>query len=350
MKNNVNNISIILDIWQIISDLCDFDDQISLLKVTKELNQNLRIYDFYNINNKYKQKLNNDILKRYKHIKYLDASSLVNSYFNNITNEGIKHLNLKVLNANYNVKITDDGIKHMVNLKKLYAKGICGITDKGIKNMNLEYLNITCNSKITDEGIGRMKLKTLIINEAYGGKCSITDNGILKISDTLEELGLSLNRKITNTSLFHCKKIKKLNLSYNSIITGDALKNLQLLELNLSGNHMITDYDIVKMSSLKKLILKGSCAVSNFGIIDLNLDYLDCSNNENINDFGLMNMNLSELYARDGSGISFNFLKNKKFSKIDVMNNKNINHKKLKKIDCSNIIGIIDQKNTCILI
>ena len=107
-----------LEILQIIFDKLDFKSQIIFKQQCKYFYGQLRIYDLYNIDKKYKEKLNDNILKNFKYTKYLDASDGNNN--NCITDEGIKNMNLIILNATYNNKITDKGIQQM-NLKELNA-------------------------------------------------------------------------------------------------------------------------------------------------------------------------------------------------------------------------------------
>src|SRR5205807_10203704 len=137
-----------LELWSMIFDQLDFLSQIRLRQVNQYF-YSFEIYDFYNIpyqyKFKYKFKLSDSILVHYKFIKFLDA--------------------------NYNPKITN--INHMTNLKKLCAKGSCGINDNGIQNLNLIELNAHDNSKITN--VNHMtNLKKLWANL----DCGINDDGI----------------------------------------------------------------------------------------------------------------------------------------------------------------------------
>ena len=100
-------------IWNEVFEFLDQDilSQLRLRSVNKNTNR-LRIVNFYIIDQKYLNKLNDKILKQYDYIKYLNASQN-----QNITNEGIKHMiQLHTLNALDNPNITDKGIKHMIHL------------------------------------------------------------------------------------------------------------------------------------------------------------------------------------------------------------------------------------------
>lgn len=112
-----------LEIVCYIFDYCSLPEQITLTQINHYYHNNLKITDFYNIDEKYQKKLTDDILKRYPYIKKLNAYDNLN-----ITDEGIKHLDLNTLNASLKFRsyadksnITEDGIKHM-NLKFFKAR------------------------------------------------------------------------------------------------------------------------------------------------------------------------------------------------------------------------------------
>ncbi len=113
------------------------------------------IIDFYNTDKKYLCKLNDNIIKTFIGIKFLNAS------FPNVTDSGIKHLKLHTLNASDNPKITDNGIKHM-RLHTLDASHNEKIIDNGIKYMQLHILFAVTNSNITNNGIKHMQLQKYI--------------------------------------------------------------------------------------------------------------------------------------------------------------------------------------------
>ena len=102
------------DIWNEIFEYLDQDilSQLRLRSVNKNTNQ-LKIVNFFIIDKKYLNKLNDKILKQYDYIKYLNAS-----YNLKITDEGIKHMtHLHILNARFNEKITNEGSSHIPNCK-----------------------------------------------------------------------------------------------------------------------------------------------------------------------------------------------------------------------------------------
>src|SRR3989339_235780 len=104
------------DIWLNIFSFFDGDivSQLKMKLICKELNR-LQITDLYNIEEKYKNALTDNILRNFKFVKILYASCNPN-----ITDEGIKHMNLHTLHASWNRSITNEGIRHM-NLHTLDA-------------------------------------------------------------------------------------------------------------------------------------------------------------------------------------------------------------------------------------
>lgn len=106
-----------------IFDLADLPVKIALTQLNNYYHDNLQIIDFYDIDEKYRIMLTDDILQKYPYIKKLNA-------YNNlkITDEGLKYLNLEMLNVSMKFssyetvrQITKDGLKHM-NLKYFEAK------------------------------------------------------------------------------------------------------------------------------------------------------------------------------------------------------------------------------------
>ena len=69
----LNNIS--LEIIQIIFNKLDFKSQIIFRQQCKYFYEGLRIYDLYNIDEKYKNNLNDVILQKFNYVKYLNAFS-----------------------------------------------------------------------------------------------------------------------------------------------------------------------------------------------------------------------------------------------------------------------------------
>ena len=113
---------ICLDIWQIIFEHCDFLSKVRLTQICKLFHDNLQIIDFWYIEDKFKNKLTDDILKNYKYIIKLDTQN--------------------------NIKIND--VSWMSYLQELDSSYNCGIDQNGIKNLNLIKLNAHDNTKIKD--------------------------------------------------------------------------------------------------------------------------------------------------------------------------------------------------------
>ena len=80
--------------WDLIFNKLDFLSKIKFRQINS-YSMNLNIYDFKNINKKYLQKLNDDVLINYSFIKYLNAR-------NNKKITNINHMsNLKILDASH---------------------------------------------------------------------------------------------------------------------------------------------------------------------------------------------------------------------------------------------------------
>ena len=139
-----------LELIQNIFEKLNFKNKMIFRLCCIDFYEKLKIYDLLNINQKYKNKLNDNILFNLKYVKYLGAS-----HNKKITNNGIKHMNLHTLYASGNMGITDDGIKHM-NLYILYASNNTNITDSGIKHMKLHILDASYNKKITEHAAKRV--------------------------------------------------------------------------------------------------------------------------------------------------------------------------------------------------
>src|SRR3990172_9676971 len=111
-----------ITVWKKILDGSDFLTQIRLTQVAKYLHDNLRITDFYNIGEKYRKLLNDNILKGYPHIIKLYA-------FDNPGITTVNHMTkLQILNAGFNSGIDDNGIQNL-NLVELWANNNPGITN-----------------------------------------------------------------------------------------------------------------------------------------------------------------------------------------------------------------------------
>ena len=207
---------IVFDIVQQVCNVSNFRTKMNLLILNKYINNNLRIYTFYDIlvckisrvdnrNNIMEypvisQKLTPIILQRFKYLRVLNLS-----WNNNISNDDIKHLNLHTLHVSNNYKLRNTSWRHISNNET--------ITDEGIKHMQLHTLNVSGNPRITDEGIKHMKLHTLFASHDSG----ISNNGIKSM------------------------KLRVLDASENFNIGDDGIKNMNLHTLYAYNNETITD-------------------------------------------------------------------------------------------------------------
>src|SRR5439155_15131162 len=101
-----------LDLINLIFNKLDFLSQIRFRQISQFYYKHLQITDLYHIDYKYLKLLNDEILKNYLHVKYL--------------------------NANDNSRIKEIG--HMKNLEILNCKANCGIANEDIKDLNLKIL------------------------------------------------------------------------------------------------------------------------------------------------------------------------------------------------------------------
>ena len=208
-----------LDNFKEIFLLCDFLTQIRFRQTCKFLYNFLQIIDFYNIETKYLTKLNEDILKNYKYIKYLNVK----------TNRTIKD------------------ISWMVNLKILDASDKSRINQIGIKELDLIELNVWNNQKIID--VSWMK-NLKILNAS--NKSGINQIGIKGLD--LIELNVWNNRKIKDVSFM--TNLKELDAGFDSRIDQMGINGLDLIKLDIWGNPKIIDKSWMK--NLKEFNIKGS--------------------------------------------------------------------------------------------
>ncbi len=182
-----------VNIWTVIFNKLDLLSQLRFRITCTYFYNNIHVTDLYNIPKIYKDRLNDKIIKQYKHLKLLDASG----WNCKVSGVAIQELSLHTLNASRNPSICDVHIQNMTSLHVLYIAYNCGVSDIGLVNLcNLHTLDVHGNLKITDEGIKGKKLKVL---NASGNKTKITDGGIMNMP--LVELVMSHNNKITKVSI-----------------------------------------------------------------------------------------------------------------------------------------------------
>lgn len=137
----------------------DFYYKFNFRKICKKNNE-LVVYDFYNIRSFYRKKITQNILEKNKFIKYLnlrdnicvyDISFLKNLKYlktnNIIDNSSLTSTFLLKLKLDGNSKITD--INHLLNLRCLKATFFSALTTEGfIKNINIVKIDLSSNNKI----------------------------------------------------------------------------------------------------------------------------------------------------------------------------------------------------------
>lgn len=186
-----------------IINLCNSHSQIRFCQISKFANNNLRVTDLYNLDKILLEKLDNEIIKKYPFVVKLNACN--------------------------NSKITN--VSHMKSLKKLNARGDCGIDDEGIANLDLVKFNARHNSKITNVSF----MKSLKILDA-SSHCGINNEGIIGLN--LVELYVCYNSKITNVSFM--KSLQILDASETCGIDDEGITGLNLVQLFACNNSKIT--------------------------------------------------------------------------------------------------------------
>jgi hypothetical protein len=218
-----------VDIVHIIFGFLDFISKIRF-RSTSKYNNKLEIHDFYNIEKKYLDLLDDKILLNYPYIKYLNARN-----------------NQKITNVNHMAK----------SLTELDASGkLCGISDEGIIDLkNITKLNVNNNFKITN--INHMA-KSLTELDASGCCCTITNKAIENLKNIIK-LNVSFNSRITDIN--HMNNISELNASsFLSGIADKGIKNINLRKLNAWKNDKITNVN--HMDKLIELYVSDECAIN----------------------------------------------------------------------------------------
>lgn len=231
-------LEIIIEIFNFL----EFINQIHFRQINKYYYNNVHITDLRYINKNYLCKLNDNIIKTFKHVKYLNVN------YNEITDEGLKHLNLDCLKANHwsYKRVTNKGIKHM-NLKKLTAVNNKSINGQGFRHMTrLQSLNVATNKSITDNCIKDM---TNLTKLNISSNIHLTDKSIWNLTK-LKQLKAS-DTKITNHGLKRLN-LDKLRIQFtNKNITGEGIKHMNLTEIDVCFNETIRYQDVKHMSNLK---------------------------------------------------------------------------------------------------
>jgi len=268
-----------IEIHQLILSPADFLSQIRIRCACRLFYAKLEVTNFYDIEQKYLDRLSDDVLRAYPFVTKLNANHSSNiTNLNNLPKLEIlsdrkyrmrdhnicSNMNLTELDIGPNTKITD--INYLTQLKKLnigdndesfYSHKKYGIEDKGIANLNLTELNISNNRYI--KNISHMTSLTKLIAR---GDCRID-----KIPcNNLTELDISYNPNIMNIN--HLTKLEVLHadatifssypcdwtrvkLRGDSRISDASISGLNLRILYANGNRKITNVN--HMNKLEKI-------------------------------------------------------------------------------------------------
>ena len=382
---------------EILQYICDFLDAMSqiIFRTINRLNYSvIRITDLYHIPEKYRRRLNDNILRKYQYVKYLYSSRKITdiSYLTNLvelnaplgtligdaqtlllqkleklvakSNEhfiDINHLqNLKILNISDNCMITNIGIQNCTNLIKL------NINHTNINNINhlvnLRELNCAGSSLVT-EGCYKCTNLESIICTAFAKKTMLTE---FNCFTNLRKLITSSNEFIKNENISQCLNLTELDVSYTNISDLNNLTNLQ--RLRVSGCEKLTHVGIERcvnliklqcygstnitkinhLTKLEHLIINETCKISEIEVNKCTtLKKLSVRSNKKIKNINYLT-NLTTLEASgNSSGVTQNGIRectNLVKLKIDGNQNiKSVNHlQKLKYLYAQGICGIDD--------
>ena len=138
---------------------------------------------------------------------------------------------------------------------------------------------------------------------------SIFRESINKIITTIEILDKDIMRFLKDDQLKMFKNLKILDLSGNKVITGQAIKKMDLHTLYLANNKIIIDDDIKGMKGLHTLDLSWNDKITDNGIKDLPLRALFLYYNNRITKEGIKS-NLLRLYINSVYDPPFSFMAN----------------------------------------
>jgi hypothetical protein len=199
-------------------------------------------------------------ISKFTFLKYLDIS-----YDCDLRLDGIEKMFLTVLKASHNSGLKN--ISSLFYLKYADLSGECGVDQKGLGNLDLIRLNISDNPKI--HNLAFMKSLTYL---------DISGNENVKYNLT----GLNLHHLIANYTTIlkipYMSNLKFLEISH-SLIGQKVIKKFDLYYLNAADNPYITD--LSHMKSLKILDISGNSQISRDNIKNLTLQKLKTDGNKN---------------------------------------------------------------------
>jgi len=273
---------------------------------------------------------------------------------NNMRNEDIEKLvNLEMICIEHNSNITNDAFKNLNKIKVLilYKTKITSEVLKYLPN-----INIWSPNKSSDDNYEYMKkIKKLELLDLYYNS-KISDENIKNIN--IERIILSGENNITINGLN--KNIKRIYIYGNPKIRDKDLKKLNLTLLKLHGNTTISDMGLKFCKDLKMLDLSFNYKITNEGLVNMkNLEYLSLKvnlfNHNNITNDALKNLtklkylNLENNKIITDEGIkpliNLEYLNINRTKKITI--NGLINLKKLKEIECEE--SLLSKKDLHIL-
>ena len=275
----MHNIDIIKEIFNNLN----LKYQIYITQCNKYFNNNLHIIDLYNIDKKYIDKLNDDILQNYKNftklniknnakVKYISHLSNLkilkcSGYFSKISDEDI--LNLNLFNLNYNKNRNINKFNHMKNLVHLSCR-YNNISDDHLIGLNLKSLDMFGSN--------------VLINLNQFTNLKKLNCGRNPYDYDLKSLNLKMlaayNANIKNIS--HMTNLKILNCGgYISKINDHDISKLNLIELYTDGNKYIKN--ISHLTNLKVLACQDQVSkIDQNSIMNLNLENIFCVSNKKI--------------------------------------------------------------------
>jgi len=373
--------SLPLELLIYIFELLDFKSKIRFRIVTKFHYHNLILYDLANIPLQYLIRLDDNILEKLPHVRYLYLLKPLNidrlDNLRSLTCRGFsvidlsKHTNLTYLDINYNTKIKQiHCLPNLITLNALWASDLEKVDCPKLKSLVVHGCQKICKLNLLTH-----------LTELDISNTNLNDNGICKLLG-LTKLNISENNFIANIN--HHTNLTQLSVQ-NKFRIVDFRQLTHLLHLNILGYHFpidlnsmtklitlnasqtkITSQNILKCTNLTKLTLQTTFTVESLNHL-VNLKYLDINYSE-IQEDGLLNCtNLTKLYLRYNRTIrSFNYLPKLKMldasytnithlsfnqctnlSRLIVQNCKNITNvnflPRLKYLDCSYDCGISDE-------
>ncbi|RWS15146.1 F-box/LRR-repeat protein 14-like protein [Dinothrombium tinctorium] len=168
-----------------------------------------------------------------------------------LTDEALRYIsvgfsNMKSINLSFCSGITDVGLKHLSTisqLNELNLRSCVNITDAGIKylsdaGLKLRSLDISFCDKIGDQSLSYISQGLCYLHSLSLNSCSITDDGLMKIAQTLNDLSM--------LNIGQCNRITDKGL--NAI--AESCRSLRTIDIY--GCTRITNIDVHTMLAVSK--------------------------------------------------------------------------------------------------